>query len=578
MTRIFAKRQLGVGAIGLATLALVACPAMAPKFIAEIPDMVFEAEDTETRTVPLNRYFEIDPKGSYRADSDTIAVAIVGVYRTTLTVAPGVPGMANVTVTASNSGRDPVSQTFSVTVKEAANNPPTIRTSLPNLSLQVGETKSLRLADFYRDPEGDDLTYDADSNKRAIASVSDPSADSTITITAKAEGLAIITVSAKDTANAAVPQSFGVMVTPVPPPPPPPPPVNNPPTIRTSLPNLSLQVGETKSLRLADFYRDPEGDDLTYDADSNKRAIASVSDPSADSTITITAKAEGLAIITVSAKDTANAAVPQSFGVMVTPVPPPPPPPPPVNNPPTIRTSLPNLSLQVGETKSLRLADFYRDPEGDDLTYDADSNKRAIASVSDPSADSTITITAEGEGPAIITVSAKDTANAAVPQSFSVTVVRDPEPEPEPPVSPPAPAPRPPSSLDITRVWPDPARECEFVNVLVELDRPATERFSATLGVEDRGTWNWRYNRHVVHGITLWFNPGDQSASTTFKVDESHTGGGRHHGRDIAMWLQDCDLCSSSKSAPLYKVPVRPYRDNQWGSTPAHRYYCDDGP
>jgi uncharacterized protein YjdB len=422
------KRWFGAGAIVLVALALVACPSMVtvPKVIKEIPDMQFAAGATEAKTVQLGSYFEVDGDAQYEASSDQTSVATVSVSGAVLTVTPVRSGTANVEVTASKGGSDPVSQTFSVTVAapepDPVNQAPSVRT-IPDISLQEGATKERTLSRYYTDPEGDSLTYTAESSADAVATVTDPDDGSMITITAVAAGTATITVTASDGENAAVAQTFDVEVAAVPDPPPPPP--NFPPVVRTYIDDMSIQVGDAEMLTLSELFLDPEFLPLTYgaSADPSDDSIVMVSEPDATSMITITAVAAGSATITLTATDTlgSGGVATQTFAVTVseTPVEPP------DNNQPRQIQDIPDLTgLMFGGSQPVNLSMYFIDDDGDDVTYDADSSDESVVTtaVSGP----VVTVTVVAPGMARIDVSATDPYNRAVRASFNVEVINQP--------------------------------------------------------------------------------------------------------------------------------------------------------
>ena len=419
------KRWFGAGAIVLVALALVACPSMVtvPKVIKEIPDMQFAAGATEAKTVQLGSYFEVEGDAQYEASSDKTSVATVSVSGAVLTVTPVRSGTANVEVTASKGGSDPVSQTFSVTVAapepDPVNQAPSVRT-IPDISLQEGATKDRDLSRYYTDPEGDSLTYTAESSADAVATVSDPDEDSMITITAVAAGTATITVTASDGMNAAVEQTFDVEVTAAPDPPPPPP--NFPPVVRTYVDDMSLRIGDAEMLTLSELFLDPEFLPLTYgaSADPSDDSIVMVSAPDATSMITITAVAPGSAMITLTATDTlgSGGVATQTFAVTVseTPVEPP------DNNQPRQILDIPDLmGLLFGGSQDVDLSLFFVDDDNDAVDYDAASSNDSVVTTS--VSGSVLTVTVVAPGRARIDVSATDPYNRAVRASFHVQVI-----------------------------------------------------------------------------------------------------------------------------------------------------------
>ena len=435
------KRWFGAGAIVLVALALIACPSMVPTVANEIGDMEFGAGDIgKTKTVSsLGGYFNVRNDATYDASSSDDTVVTASVADTTLTVTAKGSGTANVTVTAKD--RDgTVAQTFSVTVAAVvvppvvvppvvvppSNDPPLSKT-IPDASLQVGDTKMLTLSRYFTDREGDSLTYSAVSDKPAIAAVTVPDADSMIMITAVAAGKAMITVTADDSTNDAVGQTFYVTVTEVTEDPPP----NERPT-SMRIPDVPLRVGGMATVILSNSYRDQDGDELMYTAQSRDPMIATVTEPDADSMITITAVGVGEAMINVTASDGKSTPVPETFMVTVKAT---------INAPPSPRTGITtDVSLVVEGMTNLKLSNYFTDAEGDSLTYTADSSDDAIATVTEPAADSMIMITAVAAGEAKITVTASDGAmndgvmNPAVSLVFTVTVSTTTPPANEPPM------------------------------------------------------------------------------------------------------------------------------------------------
>ena len=167
-----------------------------------------------------------------------------------------------------------------------------------------------------------------------------------------------------------------------------------------------MHAGEQVTLDLSPYFSDPDGDALTYTAASSAAAVESVS--VSGTALTVTGVAVGSAWVTVSASDPAGQAATQSFEVTVS------------NRAPEPRDSIPDQALHAGEQVTIDLSPYFRDPDGDVLTYAAASSAAAVASVSVSGA--ALTVTGVSPGSARVTVTASDPAGATATQAFEVSV------------------------------------------------------------------------------------------------------------------------------------------------------------
>ncbi len=99
---------------------------------------------------------------------------------------------------------------------------------------------------------------------------------------------------------------------------------------------------------------------------------------------------------------------------------PPPRPPEPTNRGPVAVGTIPAQAVTVGETTTVDLSAYFNDPDGDALTFEAESSNSQVASVS--VTGSTASVTGVGEGTATISVTARDPAGQSVRQTFQVSV------------------------------------------------------------------------------------------------------------------------------------------------------------
>ncbi|WP_420636981.1 hypothetical protein [Candidatus Palauibacter sp.] len=95
------------------------------------------------------------------------------------------------TVTARDPGGLETAQRFSVTVTRANRGPETVST-IPDPTLTAGQAAMVDVTGYFRDPDGDALTYTARSSASAVASVS--VSGRMLTIVGVARGSATVTL------------------------------------------------------------------------------------------------------------------------------------------------------------------------------------------------------------------------------------------------------------------------------------------------------------------------------------------------------------------------------------------------
>ena len=335
-----------------------------------------------------------DPDGdalTYSAASSAPGVASVTVSGAEVTVTGVSAGTTSVTVTASDAGGLSARQTFEVTVPNRA---PAATDSIPDQTVPAGDTVSLDLGEHFSDPDGDTLTYAAESSAADMATVAVSGAN--LTVTGVSGGTATITVTASDPEGFSAQQAFEATVP------------NRAPVATDSIPDQTVQAGDSDSVDLGEHFSDPDGDALTYRAESSAPAVASVAVSGAS--VTVTGVSAGTATVTVTARDPGGLEAKQSFQVTVP------------NRPPEPLGTIPTQSIATGETVSLDASAYFTDPDGDALTYTATSSNSRIARAS--VSGSTVTITGVAAGLATITVTAQDPGGLTATQRPPVTVIR----------------------------------------------------------------------------------------------------------------------------------------------------------
>ena len=181
---------------------------------------------------------------------------------------------------------------------------------------------------------------------------------------------------------------------------------NRAPLAVDTIPALTLPVGQTATVDLSAHFADPDGDALTFEAETSDAAVVSVS--VSDAAVTVAAVARGTATVTVTASDPAGLSARQAFAATVP------------NRAPLAVDTIPALVLPVGQTTTVDLSGYFADPDGDALTFEAETSDAAVASVSVSGA--AVTVAAVARGTATLTVTASDPAGLSARQAFDIDV------------------------------------------------------------------------------------------------------------------------------------------------------------
>ena len=175
------------------------------------------------------------------------------------------------------------------TVPETPNRAPVAVGAIPSQAVTEGQTVTVDVSSYFSDPDGDNLAYAGVTSNAAVAGVS--MSGSTMTITGVAPGTATVTVTARDPGGLEVPQSVGITVEAA----------NRAPEPVDMIPAQTITVGQSATVDVSAYFRDPDGDTLIYAAATSSGAVATVS--VSGSEVTIAAVAEGTATVTVTATD-----------------------------------------------------------------------------------------------------------------------------------------------------------------------------------------------------------------------------------------------------------------------------------
>ena len=275
---------------------------------------------------------------------------------------------------------------------ETPNRPPVSTGAIPTQSVEVGQTQGVDVSQYFDDPDGDALSYTAETSDVTVATTS--VAGSVVTVAGVAKGTAAVSVTATDPSGLTASQSFEVTVP------------NQRPVSIDSIPTLNLQSGDSVTVDLSDLFEDPDGDSLSFTAETSDARVAT--GLAQNSLVTIRALGEGTATVSVVATDTDGAFVMLQAMVTVT------------NLPPVLVGPIPPQRVKELQSVTVGLMEHFQDPEGGDLTFSAtvsdSSLARAVVS------ETTMVVTGVAAGAATITVTGTDLGGLSAQQVVGLAV------------------------------------------------------------------------------------------------------------------------------------------------------------
>lgn len=178
-----------------------------------------------------------------------------------------------------------------------------------------------------------------------------------------------------------------------------------PPVACETIPSQTLHVGESRTVGIC--FEDPNMDKITLAAVSSDSNVAEAA--LRGEVIGLRGVSTGTARVTVTATDPGGLTGTAGFEVLVP------------NRPPEIVQMFSPMRLLTGGLARWDLSEYFREPDGQTMTYSAVSSDDAVASPS--VSGNALSVVAGRAGVATITVTATDAGGLTASQELEVTVV-----------------------------------------------------------------------------------------------------------------------------------------------------------
>ena len=307
------------------------------------------------------------------------------------------PGTTGVTVTVYDTANNSATNSFDLTVL-ARNDPPMLVNAIDDVEVEDGASHDVSLDGVFED-EGS-LDYDVRNEDENIADVFYRASNNSIRIYANNTGTTTVVVTATDNIGQTASDEFDVTVIEAAP-------TNSAPVLSGTLEDQTVTAGEPVSVSIEGVFTDPDGDELTYTAESENTDVATVE--LSDLELTISGVNAGSTVFKITVTD-GEFNVVGEFDVEVETI------------PVTVGT-IPSQTLQIGgESTSLSVGEFFYDQDGDVLTYTIETSGDA-ATVNIAAAD--VSMSPYTRGSTTVMITASDPKGRSATQTFSIAVSDD---------------------------------------------------------------------------------------------------------------------------------------------------------
>lgn len=290
-----------------------------------------------------------------------------------------------------------LSPTATATATEVENRPPVFDVQPSNINLGVGQTQTVNLS--FSDPDGDPVSLTASSDNAAVAFIIS-FGQASFDVVGQSAGTATITITLQDPSGATANASIVATVTAA----------NNPPVFTAEPQPVTVNQGQTSNVVL--MFSDPDGDTVSFTAQSANPAIASVT-PLDATTFQVGGVAAGQTTVTIQLSDGKGGTAQRTITVTVNAVQ--------TNDPPQFDVEPLPITITVGDSDIVILQ--VSDPNGDPITLQVTPAVQGLLAVTVLDGSS-FTVQGLAAGNTTVTIVLRDGKNGTAQRTVQATITQ----------------------------------------------------------------------------------------------------------------------------------------------------------
>ncbi len=366
-------------------------------------------EDAADQIIDLSNLFaDVDADDSLTlsvaSSNESLVTTTINGTTLTLSFASDQNGSATITVTATDNGALQVSDTLTLTVNPI-NDAPIVFSPFADVTVDEDAIDQIiDLSSFFTDVDDSTLNFSVINNNTSLVTTIINGAELTLQLGENQNGLATITVTATDSGNLQISDSFNLTVNAI----------NDNPSVVNPLSDLTIDEDATDQIiDLSSLFADVEDSSLILNVINTNASLVTATINNTNLILSLAENQNGLATITVTATDSGNLKVSDSLTLTVQAV----------NDTPTVVNPLSDLTIdEDAADQIIDLSNLFADVEDSVLALSVVSSNESLVSTTINGTTLTLSLPADQNGSALITVTATDSGNLEKSNSFNFTV------------------------------------------------------------------------------------------------------------------------------------------------------------